>query len=98
MDRQFILHGMTADWCAQLWRQVYDTLFLKLGRLGFYFSNEERAYAEKSNESFNVPMAAETELLDLIDWYERYPHCIRRISLGRSQYMLPPVPDLRNKD
>ena len=142
LDKQFILQGMTSDWCAQLWRQVYDTLFMTLGRFGFYLSYDERAYSEKANEAFNVPMTAETELLDLIDfeecykiepkdglpckvfqWYtateikdrlklsrysaeqigaalkalcERYPHCERKRSNGRTLYLLPSVQDLRD--
>lgn len=67
MDKQFILHDMTPDWCAQLWRQVYEKFYL-VDRFGYHFSEAERKYSERSNEDFRVPLKGETELLDLLDW------------------------------
>lgn len=67
MDKQFILHGMTPEWCTQLWRQVYEQYYLK-ERLGYHLDEDERKQSEKSNEDFRVPLKAETELLDLLDW------------------------------
>ena len=68
LDKQFIYETMTPEWCAQLWRQVYEELYLELGRTAFYLTDQERAYCEKANEEFSVPLPAETELLDLLDW------------------------------
>ena len=68
IDKHFVYNVMTPEWCAQLWRQVYDTLYVPNGRKGFYLSEAERKYSERSNEDFRVPLKAETELLDLLDW------------------------------
>lgn len=141
IDKQFIYEGMTPEWCTQLWQQVYQELYLP-SRAGFYLTDDERAYAEKANEAFNVPLIAETELLDLIDWEEcykidpadgtpckvfqwytasevkamlklnrysaeqigaalkalceRYPYTDRKRSHGRTNYLLPPVKEIRD--
>ena len=68
IDKPFLYEHMTPEWCAQLWRQVYDTLYVANGRKGFYLTDEEKAYSEKSNEDFSAPIPYETEFLDLLDW------------------------------
>lgn len=68
LDKQFIYETMTPEWCTQLWRQVYEELYLCKGRKGFYLTNDERVYSEKANEEFSVALPVETELLDLLDW------------------------------
>ena len=71
MDKDFILNDMTPEWCAQLWRQVYDQLYMP-NPAGYFLTDKEQAYSEKSNEEFRVPLKAETELRDLIDFEECY--------------------------
>ena len=68
MDKNFIHNAMTPEWCTQLWRQVYDTLYQACGRNGYRLTSEEMAYSEAVNEDFRVLRPAETELLDLLDW------------------------------
>ena len=68
LDKCFIYESMTPEWCAQLWRQAYEELYLANGRTGFYLTDDERAYSEKANEEFSVALPVETELLDLLDW------------------------------
>lgn len=68
MDKHFIHNIMTPEWCTQLWRQVYDTLYQACGRNGYRLTHEEMAYSEAVNEDFRVLRPAETELLDLLDW------------------------------
>ena len=68
IDKHFVYNTMTPEWCAQLWRQVYEQLYVANGRKGFYLTEAERKYAERNNEDFRVPLKAETELLDLLDW------------------------------
>ena len=72
IDRVFIYETMTPEWCAQLWRQVYEELYLELGRTAFYLAPDERAYAEKGNDNFTVPLEGELELLDALDWAADY--------------------------
>lgn len=68
MNKDFLYNVMTPEWCAQLWRQVYETLYLRLGRKGFYLNEEERAFIEASNNNFTVMLDGESELLDGLEW------------------------------
>mgnify|MGYP002856976824 CR=1 FL=1 len=68
IDKHFVYDVMTPVWCAQLWRQVYEEIYQVKGRAGFYLTDEQLAYIAKANEEFSVPLPAETELLDLLDW------------------------------
>lgn len=68
MDKNFIYNVMTPEWCSQLWRQVYETFYLLKGRKGYFLTEEERSFIEKSNKDFTVMVDAESELLDCLDW------------------------------
>ena len=68
IDKHFVYNVMTSDWCAQLWKQVYETLYLRNGRKGFYLNNEELAFIEASNNNFMVMLDGESELLDGLEW------------------------------
>lgn len=68
IDKHFVYNIMTPDWCAQLWKQVYEWLYLRNGRKGFYLSDEERAFIEASNTAFTVMLDGESELLDSLAW------------------------------
>ena len=71
IDLDFILHSMTPEWCAHLWRQVYEQYYMP-NPAGYFLTKEEQAYSEKSNEEFRVPLKAETELRDLINFEDCY--------------------------
>lgn len=86
IDKQFVYTTMTPEWCAQLWRQVYEELYVAGGRKGFYLTEAERKYAERSNEDFRVPVKGEQELLDMLDWTSE--------SEGWSWYTATEVKDL----
>ena len=68
IDKDFLFDSMTPTWCCQLWRQVYEQDYLKLGADAFRLDDDERAYSDKHNEAFRVPLPFETELLDLLKW------------------------------
>ena len=140
IDKDYLYSTMfQPEWARQLWRQVYDELYTANPE-GYHLTADELAFSEKNNEPFRVPLKAETELLDLIDFEECYkegpdgtkpgkvfvwytasevkerlklkmysanqigealkylctvhPYCERRISRGRTQYLLPPIPEI----
>lgn len=68
IDKDFVFNNMTAEWTQQLWRQVYETLYKANGKKGFYLTDEEREYSENANQEFQVPLKAEIELYDLLNW------------------------------
>lgn len=68
MSRDFIYNTMTHDWSRQLWRQVYETLYTVRGAKAFYLSDSERAFIEAENEQYSLPIDAEIELRDLLQW------------------------------
>ena len=68
IDKHFVYNVMTPNWCAQLWRQVYESLYIRNGRKGFYLNNEELAFIEASNNNFTVMLDGESELLDGLEW------------------------------
>lgn len=68
IDKDFIFNKMTSEWTQQLWRQVYETLYKANGKKGFYLTDEEREYSENANKEFQVPLKAEIELYDLLNW------------------------------
>ena len=68
IDKNFVYNVMTPDWCAQLWKQVYEWLYLRNGRKGFYLTDEELAFIEASNTAFTVMLDGESELLDSLAW------------------------------
>lgn len=69
IDKEFLYNSMTPEWCAQLWRQVYETLYL-VNPKGFYLSEDEQDFLEKNNENFTVQLECESELRDALAWYE----------------------------
>ena len=70
MDLSFIHNVMTQDYCAQLWRQVYEQYYLKRGKDGFYLSDEEREFSENNNAQSTVLKDGEIQIYDLLDWDE----------------------------
>lgn len=65
--KDFIFHTMTPEWTAQLWRQVYEELYLPNPE-GYYMTDEDLRMTEENNAPFRKPIKAETELRDLIAW------------------------------
>lgn len=68
MDLDFIHNGLTQDFMAQLWKQVYIEFYLERGRTGFFLTPDERAFSEERNAQFNVMVDGEFELFDRLDW------------------------------
>ena len=58
---------MTPEWCAQLWRQVYEELYLPDPE-SYYMTDEDLRMTEDNNSPFRKTIKAETELRDLIAW------------------------------
>ena len=71
MDKDFIHGEMTPDWCAQLWRQIYEEYTMQ-GRDAYHFSAEEIATLERHNMAYAVPLPGENEILELLDWDKAY--------------------------
>lgn len=67
IDKTFIYRDMTPQWCAQLWRQVYETKYL-MDAKGFYLNDSERAFVDSINENFTVELECESELRDSLAW------------------------------
>lgn len=67
IDKVFIYKVMTPQWAVQLWRQVYETLYLPNPK-GFYLTDEEREFAEMINERFTIEIEGESELRDSLRW------------------------------
>ena len=67
IDKHFLYNVMTPDWCAQLWKQVYNMLYLPNPR-GFFLTDEERAFVEAGNEQFTALLEGESEILESLDW------------------------------
>ena len=71
---------MTPEWAAQLWREVYETLYLPNPK-GFYLSDAEMSQNEKINERYTIELEGESELRDLLRWeddeipIEEYTQC-----------------------
>ena len=65
--KEFIYHTMSPEWTAQLWRQVYDQLYLPNPE-GYYMTPDELRQTEENNAPYRMPIKAETELRDLIAW------------------------------
>lgn len=68
IDKQFIHNVMTPDYCAQLWRQVYEQYYLKRGKNGFYLTEEEMQFVMSENQNATVLKDGEIELYDLLDF------------------------------
>lgn len=72
IDTDYLFSTMyRQEWAMQLWRQVYEELYTP-NPAGYFLTKEEEAFLNKQNEDFRVPMKAETELRDLIEWEECY--------------------------
>lgn len=69
LDRNFIFQQMTTQWCAQLWRQVYNELYLP-NPTGFYLNDVELKYCQQMNEAYTVPVETEIELRDILKWVD----------------------------
>lgn len=72
IDKDYLYSTMfQPEWARQLWRQVYEQLYLPNPE-GYYLTDEEQAYNEKNTQQFRKPLKAQTELEDLIDFEECY--------------------------
>ena len=67
MDKQFIFQTMTPEWVAQLWKQVYEELYLPDPE-GYFLTDEDLQRTEQNNKPYRMPIKAETELRDSIAW------------------------------
>ena len=67
MDKQFIYQTMTPDWCSQLWRQVYEELYLRNPE-GYRMTDEDLRITEENNAPYREPIKSEAELRELIAW------------------------------
>ena len=69
IDKNFVYNVMTPEWCAQLWKQIYETEYL-LRPSSYRLSTDELAFIEKNNAQFTVALELEEELRDVLAWYE----------------------------
>lgn len=67
MDKQFIYQTMTPVWCSQLWRQVYEELYLRNPE-GYRMTDEDLRMTEENNAPYREPIKSEAELRELIAW------------------------------
>lgn len=68
LDKNFIYHTMTPQWCMQLWKQVYEELYLKNGSKGYFLTADEVQYSQQMNLDFIIPVKGEIEILEAFDW------------------------------
>ena len=69
IDKDFIYKVMTPDWCAQLWRQIYEEEYLK-NPSSFRLSLQDLDFIEKNNAQFTVMLEGESELRDSLAWFD----------------------------
>ena len=67
-DTDFIYNVMTPDYVRQMWRQVYETIYLVRGHENFRLDSEESEFSERQNARFTVQLDGEIELFDWFDW------------------------------
>ena len=58
---------LSADWLTQLWRQVYETLYLPNPQ-GFRLTAEERETLQACNEQYEKPLPGEIEITDKLNF------------------------------
>ncbi len=61
------LKSLSKRWFRQMWRQVYDELYLPDPQ-GFRLTDEERAILEHENLQHSKPLPGEIEILDRYKW------------------------------
>ena len=61
------VEAIDEEWAMQLWRQVYETLYLPNPQ-GFRLTRNEQNQLRVRNEAYIKPMAGETELLDKLNF------------------------------
>ena len=61
------LLSLSEDWLKQMWRQVYEELYLPNPQ-GFRLTPDERALLESNNKVYEKPLPAEIEILDKLDF------------------------------
>lgn len=61
------LLALSEEWYMQLWRQVYEQLYLKDAQ-GFRLTAAEREELQRANMQHNKRLPGETEILDKLDW------------------------------
>ncbi len=61
------LKSLNREWFRQLWRQVYEELYLPDPQ-GFRLTDEERARLEEDNTKYSKPMPGEIEIMDTYAW------------------------------
>ena len=61
------VEAIDEDWMKQLWRQVYEELYLPNPQ-GFRLTREERKALQQGNNVYLKPLAGEIEVLDKLDF------------------------------
>lgn len=102
IDKAFIYGRMTPQWTRQLWRQVYDTMYLPKPK-GFYLTAAEQKFSERNNERYTVELEGETELRDTLIWtndnmsIDEYAQTWKWITLTALKERIPSLKDARIK-
>ena len=58
---------LSADWLKQLWRQVYEQLYLPDPQ-GFRLTKEEQKMLQANNEQYEKPLPGEIEIMDRLNF------------------------------
>lgn len=61
------IKALSPDWLKQLWRQVYETLYLPNPQ-GFRLTAEEREMLQACNEQYEKPLPGEIEITDKLNF------------------------------
>ena len=61
------IRGLSADWLKQMWRQVYEQLYLPNSQ-GFRLTKEERATLQAGNGQYEKPLPGEIEIMDRLNF------------------------------
>ena len=61
------IRGLSADWLKQMWRQVYEQLYLPNPQ-GFRLTKEERAMLQAENGQYEKPLPGEIEIMDRLNF------------------------------
>ena len=102
IDKAFIYERMTPQWTRQLWRQVYDTMYLPKPK-GFYLTAAEQKFSERNNERYIVELEGETELRDTLIWtndnmsIDEYAQTWKWITLTALKERIPSLKDARTQ-
>lgn len=61
------IRGLSADWLKQMWRQVYEQLYMPNPQ-GFRLTKEERAMLQAGNGQYEKPLPGEIEIMDRLNF------------------------------